>query len=158
MSEKLRKYLKQNAPFDSDAQSSLLNLFVAASYMKRKIEVVCAKKGISFNHYNILRILRGAPASGYSRGEIIERTIERGSDMTRLIDRLVKKGLVERTRCESDRRRAEHRITSTGATLLSSMDQEIRRVQKYFASRVKVEDRKTLSRICDGIYPDVDSD
>jgi len=154
MSGGLKEHIKQKAPFQGDAQVAMLNLWVAAAHTRQKAEVVCNTKGISLNHYNILRILNGAPEEGYARSDIIDRMIDRGSDVTRLIDRMVKIGIVTRRKCESDRRRSLHRITDKGRELLIELMPGIRETHEYFRSRVSENDLSVLSRICEGIYAD----
>ena len=152
MSHRLKEHIKQSAPFESDAQEALINLFVASSYMRQQIEQACSAKGISFNHYNILRILRGASESGYARSEIINRMIDRASDVTRLIDRMVKIGIVSRLRSDQDRRVSLHTITKKGRDLLDELSFDIKGIQKMFESRIERHDLLHLSRICEGVY------
>jgi DNA-binding MarR family transcriptional regulator len=152
VSHRLKDHIKQSAPFESDAQIALLNLFVASSFMRQQIEQACNRRDISFNHYNILRILGGAPEGGYSRADIIGRMMERGSDTTRLIDRMVKLGLVVREKSDDDRRRSLHRLTGRGRNVLKEMAPDIKAIQQSFESRVAPKDLAELSRICEGIY------
>jgi DNA-binding MarR family transcriptional regulator len=152
MSEKLRDRIKQGAPFQSSAQAALLNLWVASYHMRQKAEEVCNRRGISLNHYNILRILKGGPEEGYSRADIIGRMIDKGSDVTRLIDRMEKIGLVMRKKCKEDRRRSMHFITDRGRELLVAMAPEIVSIHELFHQRVSDSDLAHLTRICEGIY------
>ncbi len=152
MPDGLKTWIKQRAPFESDAQEAVLNLLVAASFMNERLEHVAHKYGITRSQYNILRILRGAPEDGYPRCDVQMRMIDRSPDVTRLMDRLVDRGLVERRRSEVDRRVALHSITDKGTALLEEMHPDISGVTAFFASRVSEIDRKHLSRICEGIY------
>jgi DNA-binding MarR family transcriptional regulator len=72
--------------------------------------------------YNVLRILRGAGDAGASCNEIGDRMLKRDSDITRLLDRLEKRGLIERRRAEDDRRVVRTRITPSGLALLAELD------------------------------------
>ncbi|MEZ4701478.1 MAG: winged helix DNA-binding protein [Rhodothermales bacterium] len=152
MPEGLKTWIKQGAPFESEAQEAVLNLLVAASYMSERLERIAQKYDITRSQYNILRILRGAPEDGYPRCEVQGRMIDRSPDVTRLMDRLVERGLVERKRSDIDRRVALHRITDKGRALLEEMHPDISSVTTFFAERVSAVDRKHLSRICEGIY------
>jgi DNA-binding MarR family transcriptional regulator len=151
MGEALKKRLKQRK-FENPLQVSVLNLMVAADYVRSHMEHHCNRFGITSAQYNVLRILRGVHPHGHPRGEIASRMIERAPDVTRLIDRLEKQGLVERDRSAKDRRLSMTRITKRGLDLLDRMkpDEEFR----HFAQRISVRDRKLLSRICEGIYSD----
>jgi DNA-binding MarR family transcriptional regulator len=148
----LKTWIKQSAPFESEAHEAVLNLLVAAAFMNERLEHVAQAFGITRSQYNILRILRGAPAGGYPRCEVQSRMIDRSPDVTRLMDRLVERELVERIRSEVDRRMALHTITDKGRALLDAMHPDVVGVTAFFASRVSTVDRKHLSRICEGIY------
>ncbi|HEY1501526.1 MAG TPA: MarR family transcriptional regulator [Acidobacteriaceae bacterium] len=76
---------------------------------------------LSPNQYNVLRILRGAP-EGLLCGEIADRMISRDPDITRLLDRLEKRGFIGRCRESPDRRRVHVHITDQGMTLLAGLD------------------------------------
>jgi len=80
--------------------------------------------GLSSNQYNVLRILRGSP-EGLLCGEIAARMITREPDITRLLDRLEKRGLVGRCRHAADRRRVITRITSDGLATLARLDDPV---------------------------------
>jgi DNA-binding MarR family transcriptional regulator len=75
--------------------------------------------------YNVLRILRGAPA-GLACGEVAGRMINRDPDITRLLDRMEKAGLIHRERLASDRRTVITRITPAGTDLLARLDAPVR--------------------------------
>ncbi len=80
---------------------------------------------LSLTQYNVLRILRGAP-EGLVCGEIAKRMITRDPDITRLLDRLEKRGLIARRREPADHRRVVTRITSAGLRLLARLDRPVR--------------------------------
>lgn len=151
MSEGLQRRIKQMR-FESPAQEAMLNLLVAASHMRDKVDKLCAEHNITHGQYNVLRILRGGHPDGYPRCEIAKRMIERAPDVTRLIDRLEQQGLVERDRSTEDRRLSISRITPRGLELLESMTSGIEDIYHYFAQRVSLRDSRELSRICEGIY------
>lgn len=155
MTRVLKDRIKQESDFESLAQEAILNLFVAASHARRKVEGVCQEYDLQFAHYNVLRILRGVHPDGHARCDIIERMIDPSPDVTRLIDKLDDRGLVERSRSEEDRRMTIHTITENGIRLLEDMHPDIRDVQNWFGSRVSERDLRHLSRICEGIYADL---
>lgn len=152
MGEVLRNRIKQTAPFESQAQEAMLNLFVASAHVRRRVEAACREFDLQFAHHNVLRILRGTHPDGHPRCEIIERMLDPSPDVTRLIDKLVERGLVERSRSEEDRRMIIHTITDEGLGLLDELDPKIRDVQEWFDERVADRDLRHLSRICEGIY------
>jgi DNA-binding MarR family transcriptional regulator len=138
--------------FESPAQEGLLNLLVAAGHVRQMVDEVCERQGITRSQYNALRILRGAHPSGYPRGEISARLLERAPDVTRLIDRLERRRLVERVRSGADRRLSITRITRAGLALLKKTDPGVRSVQQRFRAHLSARDLAELSRICEQIY------
>lgn len=153
----LRERIKQTVPFEDEAQEAMLNLFVASAHVRRRVEAACAEFDLQFSHHNILRILRGVHPEGHPRCEISERMLDPSPDVTRLIDKLVERGLVDRSRSEEDRRMTIHTITENGLDLLDELDPRIQEVQEWFAQRVSDRDLGHLSRICEGIYAGFDA-
>jgi DNA-binding MarR family transcriptional regulator len=151
MGQALKQRIKQ-AKFESPAHEAMLNLLVAAGHVRERVDEVCARYEITQAQYNALRILRGAHPEGYPRGEIASRLIDRAPDVTRLIDRLERRGLVERVRGRIDRRLSITRISRPGLDLLRRMDGPIQALQKTFAARMPVKDLRELSRICERVY------
>lgn len=157
MGEALKRRIKQER-FEGPLQEAMLNLMVAASVVAEQADRICAEHGITRGQYNVLRILRGAHPEGHSRCDVAVRLVERAPDVTRLVDRLERQGLVERVRSEEDRRLSISRITSTGLELLERMDPAMRAHQEYFASRLSVRDQRELSRICEAIYDETEKE
>ena len=118
--------IRQTTPFHSMSQEALLGLIRAADDAKRCISDVVEGAGITLQQYNVLRILRGAGDGGLPTLAIGERMIERTPGVTRLIDRMEKKGLVARKRCTEDRRRVWCRITDGGLALIAPLDEPVR--------------------------------
>src|SRR5665213_950857 len=94
-----------------------LQLVRTADVLGRRLIGVLKDEELSSNQYNVLRILRGAP-DGLACGEIGDRMITRDPDITRLLDRLERRGLIERWRDERDRRVVMARIAPEGLKLL----------------------------------------
>lgn len=84
---------------------------------------------LSSTQYNVLRILRGAP-EGLLCGEVAARMISRDPDITRLLDRLEKRGLIARSRQQRDRRMVLARITEDGLALLERLDEPMQEVHR----------------------------
>jgi DNA-binding MarR family transcriptional regulator len=86
--------------------------------------------GLTGAQYNVLRILRGAEPTGLACSDIAERMISHDPDMTRLLDRMEKRGMITRQRQTDDRRVVRTRITSSGLGLLKRLDQPVRELHK----------------------------
>ena len=152
MGQALKEKLKQNSEFKSKSQEAMLSLMVAAVHVRRGSEQIFKQHGLSFSYYNVLRILRGAPAEGYPRCEIISRMIDPAPDVTRLIDQLVNKGWVKRERSDMDRRVSLHWITDKGQRLLAEIDEEIDGQSEAFGAQIGEGNIDDLIRICALVY------
>ena len=152
MGEILKKRIKQKAKFASPAQEAMLNLIVAGDFVHTRLERVCTSFGITRSQYNVLRILRGVHPGGYTRGEIVERMLANAPDVTRLVDRLKKQGLVERNGAQEDRRLSIARITKKGLRLLDEMQPHITAEHERFARKVSRRNCLELSRLCEMVY------
>ena len=147
----LMRRLKQTKPFSSTAEEGLVNMLLAAAWLNDRLDRALAPLGLTHAQYNVLRILRGAP-DGLPRREIACRLIDRAPDVTRLIDRLARRGLVTRSPGKEDRRQAVARLTARGLDLLARGDEEARRIVDEAGRRLTREDLVTLSRVCESIY------
>ena len=114
--------IKQSKPFRSRSQEAYLALLRTADDSKRYAGQVLESACVTLQHYNELRILRGAGPEGLPPLAVAERMLERTPGVTRLIDRMEHKGWVARQRCTDDRRRVWCRISPQGLKLLSRLD------------------------------------
>jgi len=151
MGEILKRRLKQEK-FSSIEQEALLNLFIASNYLHSKLEIVCSDFDITLAQFNVLRILKGAHPNGYPRHEIIRRMVEPAPDVTRLIDRLIKEGLVERFYSDKDRRLSLARITKKGINLLIKINPEVNIFISEYSSSLNKTEKEMLSNICEKLY------
>ena len=122
MSGKLAGEIKQTKPFGSAEEEALLNLMRTASVLEGAETAALKPYDLSLPQYNILRILRGAGSKGLACQEIAERMITRDPDVTRLLDRLEARALVQRARSIEDRRVVVTKIAEAGVRLLASLD------------------------------------
>ena len=152
MSTSLKHKIKQNAAFKNKAHEATLSVLVAAVHIRQESEAIFKKHDLTFSYYNVLRILRGGPDEGYPRCDIIERMIDPAPDVTRLIDQLIKKGWVRRTRSDYDRRVSLHWITTAGQELLGAVDAEVDAINMKYEKRLSQDDLEQLIRICSEIY------
>ena len=115
---------KQRHPGPSPEEAALLDLLRTTDILSRGLLQVLKPEDLSGTQYNVLRILRGAP-EGLACGEIANRMITRDPDVTRLLDRLEKRGLISRCRETKDRRTVMTRITPAGLKLLANLDEPV---------------------------------
>jgi DNA-binding MarR family transcriptional regulator len=119
----LRKEIRQKKPFGSPQQELFLEIQRTADVLMRGLEELLKPSGLTQTQYNVLRILRGAGPDGGTCREVANRMITHDPDVTRLLDRLESRQLIERRRGEGDRRVIRVRITPGGLKLLASLDQ-----------------------------------
>src|SRR5216683_2802634 len=118
-------------------------LLQAADTLAQEAEQLVKIAGLTGAQYNVLRILRGAEPQGLACRAIGDRMISHDPDMTRLLDRLEKRGLITRERQTDDRRVVKTRITPQALSLLKTLDQPVRELHKHqfrhmSASRLKI--------------------
>ena len=151
MGEIIKKRLKQQK-FKSVEEEAILNLFIASNYLHSKVDSLCGNFNVTLAQFNVLRILKGAHPDGYPRGEIIRRMVEPSPDVTRLIDRLIKEGLVERFNSEEDRRLSLARITKKGINLLKKINPEVDKFISNYSSTLNKKEKEALSSLCEQLY------
>jgi DNA-binding MarR family transcriptional regulator len=118
-------------------------LLKTADTLAQEAEQLVRSANLTGTQYNVLRILRGAEPGGLACREIGERLISHDPDITRLLDRMEKRGLITRERQKDDRRVVKTRITSQGLGLLKPLDQPMRGLHKrqfghMAAARLKI--------------------
>ena len=136
-----------NTKFINNKVKAFINIKYTTNWLSAKEIEYFKPYGISPQQYNILRILRGA-AKPIKVQLVKERMVERAPNATRLMDKLCDKSLIERTRCEHDRRVVFVNVSKKGLKLLSKID-----VQKgmKFMDNLSEEEAKTLSDLLDKI-------
>jgi DNA-binding MarR family transcriptional regulator len=143
-SSRLQHELKQNVPFRSREQEAYLALLRTADALQTSVEAKLNEFGLTGTQYNALRILRGAEPAGLPCSEIGERMITHDPDVTRLLNRLEKRGLVKRSRAKADRRVVYGRITAAGLRLLREMDKPIEQHGREILEHVGQESLQRL--------------
>jgi DNA-binding MarR family transcriptional regulator len=118
--------IHQTRAFATIEEELLVSLLRTTDVLQERFEAMIRPFNISMTQYNVLRILRGAEPGGRTCGEIGERMIAREPDVTRLLERLEKAGLIRRTRDSKDRRVVVTRITNAGLKLLDELDPKLR--------------------------------
>ena len=144
----IRTRLQQRA-FSGDADETVISVLVAADHLDQQLALVIAAHGITIDQYNVLRILRGVHPEGHPRHEVARRMIHRAPDVTRMLDRLVKRKLITRVRDAEDARLSVARIAPAGLALLKRIDPEVEEAQEKATAMLTAAERKELARLCD---------
>src|ERR1700723_2205408 len=138
----------QPPPFPAPCpeESLFVELARTADLLARGPSRLLKAEGISPAQYNVLRILRGEP-EGLLCGEIANRMISRDPDITRLVDRLEKQGLISRCRRDQDRRGGVVRIAPQGLSLLSRLDEPVRELHREQLGHIAPKRLQNLIRL-----------
>jgi len=119
---KLEEEIKQTKPFKSELQKLILNITFTSSWLNSLSSEMLKPYDISAHQYNVLRILKGKFPESYCNQEITARMIDKNSNATRIVDKLIIKGLAKRSENPSDRRAVEIVITDKGIELLNQIE------------------------------------
>lgn len=111
----------QTQNFRNEFQKVGVNIIFTANWFTERFKQILDDYDITNQQFNILRILRGSKRP-LSTLQIRDRMLDKMSDTSRIVDRLVKKGLVDKTICEADKRLVDIRITDKGRALLLELD------------------------------------
>jgi DNA-binding MarR family transcriptional regulator len=107
--------------FKTEYQKAMINLIFTHNWMMERMKLFFEQADLTPQQFNILRILRGA-GQPLSTLQIRQRMLDKMSDTSRIVDRLIKKGLVKKVVCKSDRRLVDVSITDKGLKLLEKLD------------------------------------
>ncbi len=121
-----------------------MNLCRTTDAIENVLAVTLSRFQLSRPQYNVLRILRGAAEEGLPCGEIGSRMITRDPDITRLLDRLEKRGLTVRSREAKDRRVVTVRITQAGLDVLTALDEPVMQTLEEALLHLGEENLRTL--------------
>ncbi|MCC5931501.1 MAG: MarR family transcriptional regulator [Cyclobacteriaceae bacterium] len=125
--------------FASPFHKMVVNLYFTANWLKNKELSVFKKFGISAQQFNVLRILKGQHPNPCTLLNIKERMLDKDSNTSRLVDKLVASGLVERKECPEDRRQVDILITHKGIELLGKINPEVNDVHKFSIGLTETE-------------------
>jgi DNA-binding MarR family transcriptional regulator len=112
----------QQLKFRNPHQKAAINLIYTLSWMRERTKEIFEAEDITPQQFNILRILRGSFPEPLSTLQIRERMLEKMSDTSRIVDRLIAKGLVKKLTCKNDRRLVDVIISDKGRKLLERLD------------------------------------
>jgi DNA-binding MarR family transcriptional regulator len=130
----------------SPEETAFLDLLRTVDMLTRSAFGVLKAEDLSSTQYNVLRILRGAP-QGLTCGEIAGRMITRDPDVTRLLDRMEKRGLISRARDSRDRRMVLARISAEGLKLVNRLDEPVQQMHRKVLGHLGRERLRALGEL-----------
>jgi DNA-binding MarR family transcriptional regulator len=143
------KDIHQNK-FRNERHKAMINLLFTYGWTIERLKQVVSEEGITHQQFNILRILRGNHPTPLSTLTIRERMIDKMSDTSRIVDRLLSKGLVKKVICKKDRRLVDVTITDKGLRLLGKLDDRQHDMDDII-SNLSEKEASNLSRLLDKI-------
>ncbi len=141
---KIEEIIKSNSPLSIEKRT-VLNIMFTQNVVADAFNEILKSFDLSVEQFNVLRILRGQKGKPANMCVIQERMIAKTSNTTRLVDKLLLKGLVNREVCEQNRRKMEITITEKGLKLLAELDPKIEAHEALFAHNLSSEELENLN-------------
>jgi DNA-binding MarR family transcriptional regulator len=145
---KLEDAIKQKS-FPSQEERLAVNLFYTANWLGGHNSGLLKQHDLTPQQYNILRILRGQKGNPISVYELPERMLDKQSNASRLVDKLVAKSLCIKRECPTDKRKAEVLITEAGLALLAQLDEPMKQRFVSQVSALSSAEVETLNHLLD---------
>lgn len=142
----IERDIQQNA-FRNEHQKAAVNIIFSSNWLNEKIKAFLDTEDITSQQYNILRILKGSNRP-MSTLQIRERMLDKMSDTSRIVERLLKKSLVEKKVCPSDKRLVDVIISKKGIGLLEKLDGKNDQLDNILQSLTD-EEAQTLNLLLD---------
>jgi DNA-binding MarR family transcriptional regulator len=139
----------QQPNFRNEFQKMGINLLFTANWLNEQIGKMLSEEGVTQQQYNILRILRGS-ATPLSTLKIRERMLDKMSDTSRIVDRLVTKELVLKNTCEKDKRLVDITLSPKGLALVDHLDKFNERIDALLKG-INESEAQTMNQILDKI-------
>ncbi|MBT8283267.1 MAG: MarR family transcriptional regulator [Muriicola sp.] len=137
---------KKSLPLKS---RTLIHLMLVNNKVVESITTALKPYGVSLQQFNVLRILRGQGDQPANLSTLNERMVTKMSNTTRLVDKLLLKGLVDRSVCEANRRKIEITITDQGLILLNEMDEIMKATEHALVADLNENELKKLNSLLD---------
>jgi DNA-binding MarR family transcriptional regulator len=135
--------------FRNEYQRAHINIIYTYNWLEERVKQIFDEHDITPQQFNILRILRGA-GEPLSTLQIRQRMLDKMSDTSRIVDRLIKKGLAKKVICKTDRRLVDVSISAKGLQLLKKTDQHEATMDNLL-QQLSEEETKTLNRLLDKV-------
>lgn len=145
---KIEEAIKQKK-FESEFQKAHINILYTANWLSQSLGSALDPLNLTWQQFNILRILRGMSPEPATVKLLTERMIDKMSNASRLVEKLKQKGMVERQACEFDRRQVDIVLTEKGKEVLEEASQALRISTEQRFSSISVEEAKGLNSLLD---------
>ncbi|MEN7547655.1 MarR family transcriptional regulator [Rapidithrix thailandica] len=146
---KIEDAIRQGKAFKDAYQKLYINLIYTSNSLSNQFDKAFKKHGLTSQQFNILRILKGAHPEVKCAGDIKLVMLDKNPDVTRLVDRLVQKGLVFRNTCPNSRRKVDIGITQEGLDLIDSIGPDLEKEYQVFQNNLTEQEADLLSDLLD---------
>ncbi|MCB0457669.1 MAG: MarR family transcriptional regulator [Flavobacteriaceae bacterium] len=140
--------IKNTSPLTLSTRT-VINMMYTARQIEESAALVFKTHGLTPQQYNVLRILRGQKGNPANLSTVQDRMIDKSSNTTRLIDKLIQKELVKRQICKKNRRKIEVFITSNGLELLKNLDPIIEKTNNHIMEKLSNDEKEKLNTLLD---------
>ncbi len=147
----IEKAIKQAKPFRTEFLRAHINIIFTASWLQNRVHQILKPFGITPQQFNLLRILKGSSPNPCSVKDLIERMLDKTSNASRLVDKLLEKKLVERKVCPNDRRQVEIFITHEGLLMLEEASLELEKSIEATFRNLSNADAELLNDLLDKV-------
>ncbi len=141
----------QQKKFESEFQKAHINILFTANWLSQSLSPALDPLNLTWQQFNILRILRGLHPDPASVKVLTERMIDKMSNASRLVEKLKQKGMVERRACPADRRQVDIILTEKGQEILEDASQRIAQMTQQTFASLTSEEAQTLNELLDKI-------
>ena len=145
---KIQDEIKSN--FSNEYQKARVNIHFTHNYLSEQLIEIIKPLDLSPTQFNVLRILRGQHPATSSIGLLKERMLDKNSDISRVVDRMLTKKLVVRKECKQDRRQKDIQISQLGLDILSKIDEHEKVLDKKM-QHLTLEEVTQLNNLLDKI-------
>lgn len=142
-------------PIKDPYSRAYLNIMYTGTWLLGRINQVLKPFDLTEPQYNVLRILRGQQGEAMPLFEIQDRMIQKMSNVSRLIDKLLEKGLVVRKECRDNRRKVDIMITKKGLDMLDAVEPNLNSLFDGVSKNLKKEDARVLGELLDTLRKDL---
>lgn len=127
--------------------STIHEIITTGHWITDQISLELKEFGITEPQYNVLRILADTQNNPITAQEILDKMVQRSSNITRIVDKLVAKELVNRQLCPTNRRKMDISITATGCELLHKLDEKVKAFHNPFMNNLNAEELQELKNL-----------
>ncbi len=138
----------KSTKFESETHKAHINILFTAAWLRARVQPILKRAGLTHEQFNVLRILRGQLPNAICMMDIASRMLERNSNVTRIVEKLLTKGFCNRLKSEHDKREVRILITQAGTDLLSRIDADFKQ-ENIHIGQLSVAEAQILNGFLD---------